>query len=334
MWGKSRISCDIDLDADGKHFGFLRLPHSVHRSAYGWLPFPLASIRNGRGPTVYLQGGSHGDEYEGQVALCKLMQELEPADIHGRVIILPAANAPAAREGLRNSPIDGASLNRAFPGNPDGTPTEMIAHYIESVFLDLADYVIDIHSGGASMMMASFAEIKDTGIEEQDALSRALLSAFGCSIGCITDQIDDRTTAAAAVRAGCLFLGTELGGGATVTPRALAIAEDGIRRVLKHASVLREDYPISAPGPMRLMSVGGSEFYVHATDDGVFEPYVDLLSEVTAGEAAGAIHFPETPWREPMLVSFEIDGAVLMKRLPGRCQRGDCLFHVACDIDL
>ena len=32
---RSRLSPDIDLDADGKQTGFLRLPHSVHRSAYG-----------------------------------------------------------------------------------------------------------------------------------------------------------------------------------------------------------------------------------------------------------------------------------------------------------
>jgi uncharacterized protein len=30
----SPIRSEIDFDADGKHAGYLRLPHSVHRSAY------------------------------------------------------------------------------------------------------------------------------------------------------------------------------------------------------------------------------------------------------------------------------------------------------------
>ena len=42
---KSRLSPDIDLDGDGKQTGFLRLPHSVHRSAYGWIPIPIAVHR-------------------------------------------------------------------------------------------------------------------------------------------------------------------------------------------------------------------------------------------------------------------------------------------------
>ena len=37
----SRLSSRIDFDADGKQCDYLQLPHSVHRSAYGWLPVPL-----------------------------------------------------------------------------------------------------------------------------------------------------------------------------------------------------------------------------------------------------------------------------------------------------
>ena len=72
----SRISPEIDLDAEGKHQGFLRIPHSVHRSAYGWLPMPIVSIRNGEGPRVLLLSGNHGDEYEGQIALSRLSRTL------------------------------------------------------------------------------------------------------------------------------------------------------------------------------------------------------------------------------------------------------------------
>ena len=48
------ILTNINYEEEGKQTGYLRLPHSVHRSAYGWLPFPVACIRNGEGPTVLL----------------------------------------------------------------------------------------------------------------------------------------------------------------------------------------------------------------------------------------------------------------------------------------
>ena len=62
----SRLSATIDLNRNGKHVGFVRLPHSVHRSAYGWLPIPIVSIRNGDGPKVLLNAGNHGDEWKGR----------------------------------------------------------------------------------------------------------------------------------------------------------------------------------------------------------------------------------------------------------------------------
>ena len=53
----------------------------------------------------------------------------------GRIIVVPMANFPAAKAGLRTSPIDELNLNRVFPGDPDGTPTQALAHYIDSVLL-------------------------------------------------------------------------------------------------------------------------------------------------------------------------------------------------------
>ena len=99
----SRLSADIDLLADGKATGFVRVPHSVHRSAYGWIPIPIVRIKNGDGPSVLMQAGTHGDEWEGQIGLGNLLRALEPKDIRGRLVILPSANFPAAMAGQRTS---------------------------------------------------------------------------------------------------------------------------------------------------------------------------------------------------------------------------------------
>jgi len=81
---RSRLTAEIDFDRDGKEYGFIRLPYSVHRSAYGWIPIPVVCIKNGDGPRVLLMGGNHGDEYEGQVALGKLIRSLEADRMPGR----------------------------------------------------------------------------------------------------------------------------------------------------------------------------------------------------------------------------------------------------------
>lgn len=89
------------------------------RSAYGTLGIPLIVIKNGKGPTAFLMAGSHGDEYEGQVTLCRMTCEIDTNNIRHRIRIRPIANMPAAMAGDRVSPIDHSNLNRSFPSSPD-----------------------------------------------------------------------------------------------------------------------------------------------------------------------------------------------------------------------
>ncbi len=112
---RTRIHSEVDFTKEGKQSAFLRLPHSVHRSAYGWLPMPITCIKNGKGPTVLLVSGNHGDEYEGQVTLMKLTRRLHADDVKGRIIILSAANYPAAMAGLRTRAAPRASRNAPRP---------------------------------------------------------------------------------------------------------------------------------------------------------------------------------------------------------------------------
>ena len=328
---QSQLSTTIDFERPGKQCGFLRLPHSVHRSAYGWLPIPLVCVKNGDGPTVLLMAGNHGDEYEGQVALSRLAAALEPEHLRGRVILLPMANYPAAKAGLRTSPIDGGNLNRSFPGDPNGTPTQKIAHYIETVLLDMADNVLDLHSGGSSLIYLPTAIIARSDDAELFAARLALLEAFGAPYGFMFPggHAGGNSSMHAAARQGVVGLTTEMGGGGMVTPATLRLCEAGVRRVLHHLGVLPDLGDVPASGETtRLLEAPDFSFFVYAPDDGVFEPLVELGATVRMGDPAGLIHTPETPWRAPAAVAFEAAGIVLCKRVPGRTERGDCLFHL------
>ncbi|HEY4165468.1 MAG TPA: succinylglutamate desuccinylase/aspartoacylase family protein [Reyranella sp.] len=328
----SRLAADIDLNAEGKATGFVRVPHSVHRSAYGWIPIPIVRIKNGDGPNVLMQAGNHGDEWEGQIGLGNLIRALEPRDIKGRLVILPSANFPAANAGMRTSPIDDGNLNRSFPGNPEGTITEQIAHFIEHVLLPTFDYSFDFHSGGSSLAYIPSALAPRHGDEARMNTVLGMLKAFGAPVSYLAaaPQGGGRTFTSASYRQGVVSMGTELGGGGLVTPSSLKIAQDGMRRVLAHIGLLQG--PVPAPTPTRLTEIGGDDYYVYASEGGLFEPLVDLGDMVTQGQPAARIHFHHTPWRAPEMLSFKRDGLVLCKRIPARCERGDCLFHLATDL--
>lgn len=333
---KSRLVPEVDFAKDGKQTGFIRLFHSTHDSAYGFIPIPIVVVKNGDGPTAFFSSGNHGDEYEGQIAVTNLIKWLEPGMIRGRVILLPMANYPAALAGRRVSPIDDVNMNRVFPGDVDGTVTRQIAHFIDSELIPLADLVIDLHSGGSSLNYIPTALARQSADPALYQKQLAALRAFGAPYtyiqGGAQGQGGDQTLGAGADRRGSIALGTELGGAGAVNASGLAIAERGLRNLLVHLGILGQEHWVQPPAATRFLDVRGPEMYVYAPDNGVFEPLVELGDTVAIGTPAARIHFPETPWLPPIEIAFKAAGIVMCKRIPARTRRGDCLFHLANDL--
>ncbi|MBM3573691.1 MAG: hypothetical protein FJX52_15225, partial [Alphaproteobacteria bacterium] len=327
-----RIWSDVDYEREGKQVKYLHLHHSVTRSAYGDLMIPIAVIRNGDGPTAFLMAGNHGDEYEGQIALCKLIQKLEPKDIKGRVIILPTANLPAALDSARVSPIDQGNLNRAFPGDPDGGPTRQIAYYIDSILFPLADIYHDLHSGGSSLDYVPFVSIHESADSRINERGMAALRIFGAEHAIVwTATKDLRYSTNAAMHRGVVALGSEFGGGGAVNVGALRMVERGLINLLRHVGIMA-GAPEPAARPTRLMRVGGKEDFVYAPEPGLFEPAVPLGAWVERGQPCGQVHFVDNPGRAPVMCHFGNSGMVICQRHFGRVERGDCVAHLANDL--
>jgi predicted deacylase len=160
-----------------------------------------------------------------------------------------------------------------------------------------------------------------------------LVQAFAAPIGYVIQApaSGGRSFTAASLRQGVLSLATEVGGGGQVTPASLALMQRGMRRLLAATGLVDEPLTPLAEST-RLTEVGGDDFYEYASEDGLFEPLVDIGAEVEQGQAAARVHFHRTPWREPLTLHFQRAGIVLCKRVPALCERGDCLFQLATDI--
>lgn len=326
----SPIFTDVDFEATGKQFGSLFLPHSVHRSAYGNITIPICVVKNGTGRTVLLMAGNHGDEYEGQVAVTRFIRDIDPAQVQGRLILLPAINFPAAMAGTRVSPVDGGNFNRSFPGDPEGGPTSKIAHYLNTVIFPMCDAIHDYHSGGSSLDYIPFASLRKTGDEVHDVLLLDALKAFAPSIAVIWQHSLETTTLTHTSNAKRIVtLGGEFGGRGVVNRDGLAMIEQGMRRFLHHFEVMELAHDALPPPEIRFMEIRDSSYFVLAPEVGVFEPHARLGDNVRANQLAGQVHFVENPDRPPVPCQFHTDGMVVCERSMGRVERGDCVFHLA-----
>lgn len=335
MTDNTQVWTPLDFAADGKQCDWLRVPYSTDVSGYGVVPVPIVCIRNGAGPTALLMAGSHGDEYEGQVALAALAREIDAADVRGRIIILPGLNAPAVAAGRRVSPLDAGNLNRSFPGDPVGGPTAMIAHYVSTVLLAMADLAIDLHAGGRSCDYLPCALIRSGGTEKEQQELAELAVTFGAPVTSISDGSGGggRTTFSAVGQGlGVPVLTAELGGSAALSREGLTIAEHGLRRVLQRYGILSGTSADPA-SPTRFMRVRGRGAFVYAMRKGLFEPAAELGAVVQAGQLAGVIHSIDRPWQAPEPVSFTEDGMVACRRAPMLTEPGDCLYKLLVDVD-
>ena len=80
------VASTIDLTAPGKQIGRLQYPKITNTGGWAYSFVPVATIARGDGPTVLVSGGNHGDEYEGQVAALRLVQEIDPDGVNGRIV--------------------------------------------------------------------------------------------------------------------------------------------------------------------------------------------------------------------------------------------------------
>ncbi|MGO4665428.1 succinylglutamate desuccinylase/aspartoacylase family protein [Bosea sp. 2RAB26] len=334
---ESRIRCEIDLDAPGRQAGYLKAPLSRNTSGWGTVEIPIISVRNGAGPTVLFTGGVHGDEYEGPIAISRLARSLDAGAIQGRVIMIPALNIPAVMNDTRLSPVDNRDMNRCFPGNPRGTFSEMLAHFVDAVLLPHVDISVDLHTAGHSgdsALSTNMHYVADAGLRER---TMAAAAAFGAPYNVVFWGVDEGATLTSSVeRRGILSLGTELGGWGRVNVEGVRIADRALLNILKHFKLM-EGSPDTrqrdgAQGTRHMM-VRNSAGYSFAPSGGLFEPKNVVGDICRAGELAGLLHFVEDVDRPPIELRYQLDGVLWMSAGPGRVQRGDAVAVVMEDYD-
>lgn len=126
--------------------GYLTTGQNVDGSP---IRIPVHIVRGAQpGPVLWAQGTVHGDEYDGAAAILRLLGELDPARMTGTLVAVPVANMSAYLNATRVSPVDGKDLNRFYPGNPQGTYTDRLAHVLQQEVSRVATHFIEHHGGG------------------------------------------------------------------------------------------------------------------------------------------------------------------------------------------
>lgn len=264
------------------------------------------------GPTVGLTAGIHGDELLPVEIVRRVIAQLDPRDVRGRIIAVPLMNPLAFETFTRHTPQDMHNLNRVFPGTADTWLSELLARSLTENLLPEIDILLDLHSGGATPTVDYVYALNDL------ALSRSFLfptmyqgSSYPGSFG--TELIEET---------GKPVVVAEIGGGGQLDESYLRRGTEGVLNALRHTGVLAGE-PIPAPQQTLLKTMK----IVRPRHGGILEPAIgadQLGQEVPEGTLLGVTRNPQTfEVLEEFRAPFERTQLVLLRGALSKVHPGD-----------
>jgi predicted deacylase len=275
----------IELPAPGTvRRGTLRFSHPT-LADWSW---PYTVVRGAEdGPRVALTSGVHPAEYPAIEGNIRVTRRLDPARLRGTVVSLPLIDVPAFLSRTPFvCPIDGKNPNRFFPGDPEGSFTDVMDDAIFRTVIAPSNYLIDLHGGDMVEALFPFSIYSESGNADVDARSKALGVAFGLpnliaskpqpgGLGGMTVQ------AAAAV--GIPGIIAEAGSSGLLTEPETRMMVDGVENALRSLGMLEGEAREFSPVEVDQFT------WLRAPEEGMWYPSVGTGDHVREGQNVGRI---------------------------------------------
>jgi len=246
---------------------------------------PITVINGSQpGPVLALVAGVHGVEYPPILALQRLREAIDPAQVRGALILVHVANVPSfLGRTIYYSPVDGKNLNRVFPGRRDGTVSERIADLITREVIERSTHVIDIHGGDGNESLRPYSYWMTTAAPDVNDASRRLVLAFG-----LDHIVIDRERPADPAASVYLSNTASLRGKPAITVESGALAgtdEASIARIERGVRGVMRELGMAPDGPPPVehpVWIDRNEV-LRAKTTGILYPLVERGTTVSAG---------------------------------------------------
>ena len=269
------------------------------------------------GPTLCLAAGVHGDELNGVEIVRRAFAKIDPRELRGTLIALPAINAEGVRSGNRYL-SDRRDLNRAFPGSSGGSVARLIAHAIFTKVLNHCDALLDFHT--ASNQRANLPQIR---ADLTDPEIRDLAIHFGLGI-VLGGAGPDGSLRRESAKAGIPTIIYEAG-------EPFRFQEDEIERGVQGVENIMAYLDMTG---LADQEIPAARIYERSTwirtargSGGFFFPTATLGDVVNAGDILGRIVDPLTD--SSIEVISPLAGEIIGMAVPQPVLSGYALFHLA-----
>jgi predicted deacylase len=270
-------------------------------------------------PSVVILAGVHGDEYEGVAAIHSLTEELSRAPLTGTVTLAPVVNPQAFAAGLRRNPIDSADLNRAFPGDSNGSVSSRLARLILDNLIEGHDAMLSLHGWSREALVMPYGEYP---LHASEAGRQSKACAYHLGFEYLHPyEWPEGVLGNSALEKGIAAVETEIGGQGTITPEGQVLSRQIVLRFLDFWKILPWEGT-----PLTVTSSEVDHADCFAESAGLFESTLEIGDRVPAGSSLGVIRgLDGSPLQH---ITAPVSGQVAILRTFASAQPGDRLVQL------
>jgi N-alpha-acetyl-L-2,4-diaminobutyrate deacetylase len=328
----------LDLVSPGRRDYWVGIAHDTLWAEW-FVPLTVfvgPEAREGEGLVAF--GSTHGNEYEGPVAIKHLLGEIDLERVRGRIILVPVLNPAAFRDGTRDGL--GVNLNRAFVEGAGATPalagiTYRIARLVREQIWPHVNVVLDLHSGGQVMRFAHVSSMHHSDDHTQMVRAADAARWFATPFVMVYQNDYPGLLTSEAEKLGKITVGTELGWGAAVDEDGVIYGRQGILGVAAAQGFLDvEVEPIAhhRDGSQRLVDISRPLCATYAPWQGWYEPVIRCGTAVSAGDTLGYLHDFDRIDEKPWPARATVDGHVICQAWAARVVAGQQIAMVGIEL--
>lgn len=282
------------------------------------LPLIIVKGQN-KGPTLGITAAIHGNELNGISTIFKLINEVDPKELSGTLILVPISNVPGYLAKQRYF-SDNVDLNRVMPGKPDGSTSNLYAHYFTSKIISKFDYLLDLHTASHGRVNSLYIRADIENIE-----TRTL--AFLQNPQIIVKKYDEEGTLRGwANENGIPAITIEIGNPSAFQHTLIDETLEGILNTMRHLTMIEGEVKDMVTESI----VCDHSYWIFSKKGGIIDVFPSLADNIKKGQIIAKVYDVFGQVKEE--IRSDKNGVVIGKNINPNCDAGTRVVHIGVNV--
>lgn len=277
---------------------------------------PVVVVRGiEKGPTLGITAALHGNELNGISTIFKLIEEVDPSQLSGNLVLVPISNVPGYLMNRRYF-SDNVDLNRIMPGKPEGVTSQLYAHYFVTKIVSKFNYLLDLHTASHGRVNSLYirADLENEACRTLAYLQnpQIIVKKFD-EDGTLRNWANDNNIPAITI---------EIGNSNAFQHSLIDETLDGILNTMKQLEMIAGEVVDMVTDA----TICEHSYWIYSTRGGIVDVLPSLTDEVQEGQVIARVYDVFGSVKEE--IKSDRSGIVIGKNVRPNCDAGNRILHL------